>query len=188
MTGGGRSAKTIIAQGKIKWKKIHVRQLTLKNIHAMTLKKIHSWKSITKKNSCGSQIPHPSQVWLSNDKTVRVPPLVNKNYPVYYEQQLHGTRTCRSHISNIMSKGFAERILFSKQVPTSFQNILLRSLGVPVLFQHFDVRSTNTSRDARLDVKAGWFWARGVKTFFDVRVTHVNSCRNKNKSTVPHHL
>ena len=39
--GGGRGArvgrakyKKIFAQGKIKWKKIHVRQLTLKNIHA----------------------------------------------------------------------------------------------------------------------------------------------------------
>ena len=86
MTGSGRSSKTIIAQGKIKWKKKnHARQLTLKNIHAMALKKIHSWKSLTKKNSCGSKIPHPShnfsnslnQVWLSNDKTVRVP-LVNQ--------------------------------------------------------------------------------------------------------------
>ena len=27
--------KKIFAQGKIKWKKIHARQLTLKNIHAM---------------------------------------------------------------------------------------------------------------------------------------------------------
>ena len=31
--------KKIYAQGKIKWKKIHARQLTLKNIHAMALKK-----------------------------------------------------------------------------------------------------------------------------------------------------
>ena len=34
--GGGRAKyKKIFAQGKIKWKKIHARQLTLKNIHAM---------------------------------------------------------------------------------------------------------------------------------------------------------
>ena len=32
---GARSTKKIFAQGKIKWKKIHARQLTLKNIHAM---------------------------------------------------------------------------------------------------------------------------------------------------------
>ena len=34
--GGGRAKyKKIFAQGKIKWKKIQTRQLTLKNIHAM---------------------------------------------------------------------------------------------------------------------------------------------------------
>ena len=34
--GGGRAKykKNIFAQGKIKWKKIHVRQLTLTQIHA----------------------------------------------------------------------------------------------------------------------------------------------------------
>ena len=32
--GDGRSTKKIFAQGKIKWKKIHARQLTPKNIHA----------------------------------------------------------------------------------------------------------------------------------------------------------
>ena len=33
--GGGRAAgEKIFAQGNIKWKKIHARQLTLKNIHA----------------------------------------------------------------------------------------------------------------------------------------------------------
>ena len=37
--GGGRSTKKIFAQGKIKWKKIHARQLTLKNIHATAKKK-----------------------------------------------------------------------------------------------------------------------------------------------------
>ena len=32
--GGGRSTKKIFAQGKIERKKIHERQLTLRNIHA----------------------------------------------------------------------------------------------------------------------------------------------------------
>ena len=32
--GGGEVQKKIFAQGKIKWQKIHARQLTLKNIHA----------------------------------------------------------------------------------------------------------------------------------------------------------
>ena len=36
MGGGGQAKhKKICAQGKIKWKKIHALQLTLKNIHAM---------------------------------------------------------------------------------------------------------------------------------------------------------
>ena len=39
-------------------KKIHARQLTLKNIHATAQKKIHTRNLITKKNSCGSKIPH----------------------------------------------------------------------------------------------------------------------------------
>ena len=33
--GGAKYKKNIFAQGKIKWKKIHARQLILKNIHAM---------------------------------------------------------------------------------------------------------------------------------------------------------
>ena len=40
-------------------KKIHARQLTLKNIHAMASKK-NSYKEFDNpKNSCGSKIPHP---------------------------------------------------------------------------------------------------------------------------------
>ena len=37
--GGVRSTKKIFGQGKIKWKKIHARHLTLKYIHAMAYKK-----------------------------------------------------------------------------------------------------------------------------------------------------
>ena len=61
LMGGGRRAKykKKIAQGEIKWKKILARQLTLKNIHAMAYKKIHTRNLITKKNSCGSKIPLP---------------------------------------------------------------------------------------------------------------------------------
>ena len=48
----------------------------------------------------------------------------------------------------------------------------------------FQSRSTNTSRDARPDIKAGGFWTRGVTAVFDARVTHINSCSNLvNKST-----
>ena len=40
-----------------------------------------------------------------------------------------------------------------------------------------------TSPEARLDMKAGGFWSRGVTAFFDVRVTHVNSKCNQGKAT-----
>ena len=34
-----------------------------------------------------------------------------------------------------------------------------------------------------MDLKAGGFWQRGVTAFFDVRVSHVNSKSNQNKTT-----
>jgi hypothetical protein len=49
--------------------------------------------------------------------------------------------------------------------------------------EKFNLRTTNRSSDARLDIKASDFWTRGVTAFFDVRVTHVNSQCNQNKST-----
>ena len=45
------------------------------------------------------------------------------------------------------------------------------------------LRSAATSSGARLDIKAGGFWSRGVTAFFDVRVTHVNSKCYQNKTT-----
>ena len=46
-----------------------------------------------------------------------------------------------------------------------------------------NLRSATTTSDARLDVKAGGFWSRGVTAFFDVRATYVNSKTNQGKST-----
>ena len=54
---------------------------------------------------------------------------------------------------------------------------------LPIDNEVFDLRSTVTSHEARLDIKAGSFWPRGETAFFDVRVTHVNSTCNQNKST-----
>ena len=45
------------------------------------------------------------------------------------------------------------------------------------------MRTANTSLEAKLDIKTGGFWSRGVTAFFDVRVTHVNSTSNQNKPT-----
>ena len=54
---------------------------------------------------------------------------------------------------------------------------------LPIDNEVFDLRSTVTSHEARLDIKVGSFWSRGETAFFDVRVTHVNSACNQNKST-----
>ena len=51
----------------------------------------------------------------------------------------------------------------------------------PLDNERFDLRTAVTSPDARLDIKAGGLWSRGVTSFFDVRVTHVNSKCNQNK-------
>ena len=54
---------------------------------------------------------------------------------------------------------------------------------MPLDNETFQLRSVNTSEEARLDIKVGGFWSRGVNAFFDVRVTHVNSQSNQGKST-----
>ena len=54
---------------------------------------------------------------------------------------------------------------------------------LPLDNEQLDLRSANSSPEARLDIKAGSFWYRGVNTFFDVRVTHINSTSNQNKET-----
>ena len=51
----------------------------------------------------------------------------------------------------------------------------------PLDNERFNFRSTVTSPEARLDLKAGGFWSRGVTAFFGVRVTHVNLKCNQEK-------
>ena len=58
--GGGRSTKKIFAQGKIKGKKNSCTKINPKRYSCHGLKTIHTRNLITKKNSCGSKIPHPS--------------------------------------------------------------------------------------------------------------------------------
>ena len=53
----------------------------------------------------------------------------------------------------------------------------------PLDNERFNLRSAVTSPEARLDMKAGGFWSGGVASFFDVRVTHVNSKCNQGKAT-----
>ncbi|CAH3033039.1 unnamed protein product, partial [Porites evermanni] len=47
----------------------------------------------------------------------------------------------------------------------------------------FNLQSTVTSREARLDMKAGGFWTPRLTAFFDIHVTHVNSRSNQGKYT-----
>ena len=53
----------------------------------------------------------------------------------------------------------------------------------PLDNERFNLRTAVTGPEARLDFKAGGFWSRGVTTFFDVTVTHVNSKCNQGKET-----
>ena len=64
-----------------------------------------------------------------------------------------------------------------------YSNVEAEPLLQPLDNERFHLRSAVTSSDARLDIKAGEFWSRGVTAFFDVRVTHVNSKCNQNKPT-----
>ena len=48
---------------------------------------------------------------------------------------------------------------------------------------YFYIKTLYLSSEARLDIKVGGFWARGVTAFFDVRVTHVNSKCYQSKPT-----
>ena len=49
--------------------------------------------------------------------------------------------------------------------------------------ERFNHRSAVRSPEARLDLKAGGFWPRGVTAFFDVRVMDINSKCDQGKAT-----
>ena len=53
----------------------------------------------------------------------------------------------------------------------------------PLDNERFNLRTAITSPEAWLDFKTGGVWSRGVTTFFDVRVKHVNSKCNQGKET-----
>ena len=55
----------------------------------------------------------------------------------------------------------------------------------PLDNERFNLRSAETSLEARLDLKTEGCWSRGVTAFFDVRVTHVNSKCKQGKATYP---
>ena len=75
------------------------------------------------------------------------------------------------------------RDLLTSHIGKVCKNVETEPLLQPLDNEVFNLQSTVTSRDARLDMKAGGFWTPGVTAFFDVRVTHVNSRSNQSKST-----
>ncbi|PFX23725.1 hypothetical protein AWC38_SpisGene11699 [Stylophora pistillata] len=62
-------------------------------------------------------------------------------------------------------------------------NVKIEPRLQPLDNERLHLRSAATSPEARLDIKAGGFWSRGVTAFFDARVTHVNSKCYQNKTT-----
>ena len=63
------------------------------------------------------------------------------------------------------------------------KNVEIEPHLLPLDNERFNLRSANTSPEARLDMKADGFWSRGATAFFDVRVTHVNSKCNQGRPT-----
>ena len=75
------------------------------------------------------------------------------------------------------------RNLLTSLIGTVCTNVEVEPKLQPLNNERFNLRSEVTSSEARLDLKAGGFWSRGVTAFFHVRVTHVNSKCNQGKAT-----
>ena len=75
------------------------------------------------------------------------------------------------------------RDLLTSHISKVCRNAKTEPILQPLDNEVFNVQSTVTSREERLDMKAGGFWTPGVTAFFDVRVTHVNSRSNQGKYT-----
>ena len=74
------------------------------------------------------------------------------------------------------------RNLFTTLLSKVCNNVQSEPHLIPLNGERFNLKSTTTNQDARLDIKAGGFWQRGVTAFFDVRVSHVNSKCNQSKT------
>jgi hypothetical protein len=73
--------------------------------------------------------------------------------------------------------------LLTSQLAKVCKNVQSEPKLEPLDNEVFALLSANTSDEARLDIKAGGFWEKGVTAFFDVRVTHVNSNSYQNDVT-----
>ena len=75
------------------------------------------------------------------------------------------------------------RDLLTSHISKVCRNVETEPLLQPLDNEVFNLQSTVTSREVRLDMKAGSFWTPGVTAFFDVCVTHVNSRSNQGNYT-----
>ena len=75
------------------------------------------------------------------------------------------------------------RDLLTAFINTVCDNVEIEPRLQPLDNERLHLRSAVTRSQARLDIKAGGFWSKGVTAFFDVRVTHVNSNYYQNKTT-----
>ena len=100
-----------------------------------------------------------------------------------------GDRFSVSHALSCKKGGFVSQRhdgilnLLTSLLSKVCKNVEVEPHLLPIDNEIFGLRSTVTSPEARLDIKAGSFWSRGKTAFFDVRVTHVNSASNQKKST-----
>ena len=74
-------------------------------------------------------------------------------------------------------RNLTARIVLKVCKETEMEPILL-----PLSGEELHGRTTNWSKEARLDIRAWGFWNRGQKAFFDIRVFDPNACRYLNKS------
>ena len=75
------------------------------------------------------------------------------------------------------------RDLLTSHISKLCRNVETEPLLQPLDNKVFNLQSTVTSREERLDMKAGGFWTPRVTAFFNVRVTPVNSRSNQDKHT-----
>ena len=75
------------------------------------------------------------------------------------------------------------RDLFTCLLSRVCKNVEAEPHLLPLTGETLTNRTGNISDEARLDVKAGGFWQRNQTAFFDIRVTHVNSSSQAQKST-----
>ena len=75
------------------------------------------------------------------------------------------------------------RDLFTCLLDRVCNNVQAEPHLTPLTGEIFDHRTANTSREARLDIRARSFWRRGQDAFFDIRITHVNAASHRHLGT-----